>query len=45
MWLAGITLVLHRLGDASVASEGGHGRAADEGVQAVFVPRQDANRF
>lgn len=55
MQLAGITLALYRLAvgrcgsaghsDASIAGESGHGRATDEGIQAVFVSGQDANCF
>lgn len=53
--LAGITLALHRLAvgrcgctnhcDAGVAGKSGHGRAADEGIQAMFVSGQDSNCF
>lgn len=53
--LAGITLALHGLavrrcgsagrGDAGVAGQSGHGRVADEGVQAMFVSGQDSNGF
>ena len=52
---AGLTLALHRIAvvmcgsvgnsDASVAGKSRHGRAIDEGLQAVFVSGQDAKRF
>lgn len=53
--LSKITLALHQLavggcgstahGNAGIAGECGHGRAADEGIQAVFVSGQDPNCF